>query len=140
MLASGCAIHVTHTESGNGSSKLSQSAAGNASFQCVASPSGECHYALYTSRCSTAEGEGGQPATTCTHQVISQFTVAAGQTRENAGPAPGLQAMHEDQPEAPSAQLRRLSAQEGRRVSTLGREPAFGLAALDGLGNIAFQV
>ncbi|PND39306.1 hypothetical protein C1O66_18420 [Paucibacter aquatile] len=82
LLASGCAIHVTHTESGNGSSKLSQSAAGNASFQCVASPSGECHYALYTSRCSTAEGEGGQPATTCTHQVISQFTVAAGQTRE----------------------------------------------------------
>lgn len=81
LLATGCAIHVTHTEGGN-SSKLSMNAAGTANFQCVASPSGECHYALYTSRCSTAEGEGGQPATTCTHQVIRQFTVAAGQTQE----------------------------------------------------------
>lgn len=80
-LASGCAIHVTHTEGGN-SGKLSLNAAGTASFQCVASPSGECHYALYTSRCSTAEGEAGQPATTCTHQVIRQFTVATGQTQE----------------------------------------------------------
>lgn len=81
-LASGCAIHVTHTEGGNSSGKLSLNAAGTASFQCVASPSGECHYALYTSRCSTAEGEGGQPATTCTHQVTHQFSVPAGQTRE----------------------------------------------------------
>lgn len=81
LLTSACAIHVTHTEGGN-SSKLSMNSAGAASFQCVASPSGECHYALYTSRCSTAEGEGGQPATTCTHQVIRQFSVPVGQTQE----------------------------------------------------------
>jgi len=30
----------------------------------------------------TGIGEGGKPATTCTHQVFEEFTLPRGQTRE----------------------------------------------------------
>ena len=76
----GCAIHVTTT--GDGASSKLERSGGSSKFQCIASPSGQCNYALYTSRCSTVEGEGRKPATTCTHQVIEQFALASGQSRE----------------------------------------------------------
>lgn len=82
----GCAIHVTTT--GDGLSSKLQRSGGTSKFQCIASPSGQCNYALYTSRCTTVDGEGGKPATTCTHQVFDQFTLASGQSRE-IGNLPG---------------------------------------------------
>lgn len=85
-LLSGCAISVTTT--GDGSSRVQRSA-GTAKFQCVQSASGECNYALYTSRCTSVDGEGGKPATTCTHQVFEQFTVASGQSHEVSNLPPG---------------------------------------------------
>lgn len=102
-LFSGCAISVTTT--GDGTTRVQRSA-GTAKFQCVQSASGECNYALYTSRCTRVDGEGGQPATTCTHQVFEQFTVASGQSREVSNlPAGYKQCMKPGgKPEVPSCE------------------------------------
>lgn len=80
LLASGCAISVT--TNGDSTSARTSTLPGSAKFECVQSPSGECHYALYTSRCQSVEGDAGKRATTCTHQVFEEFTLASGKTRE----------------------------------------------------------
>jgi hypothetical protein len=84
ILLAACTISITAPASDRsdsaGRTRLSTSK--TASFECVKSPTGQCHYALYTTRCETATGEGGKPATTCTHQVFDQFTVIQGETRE----------------------------------------------------------
>lgn len=79
LLFSGCAIHIN--DDGRGSSRM-QSKPITSSFQCVQSPTGQCHYALYTSRCNTVEGIGGKPATSCNYQVFEEFTLGVGQTRD----------------------------------------------------------
>jgi len=81
---SACSISITAPahDSDKSAGRMQLSSSGSARFECVESPTGECHYALYTSRCQTATGEGGKPATTCTHQVFDEFTIAQGQTRE----------------------------------------------------------
>ena len=83
-LLAACSISITapahDSDSSTGRMKLSTS--GTTRFECVQSSTGECHYALYTSHCQTSSGEGGKPATTCTHQVFEEFTLAQGQTRE----------------------------------------------------------
>ncbi len=77
---SGCAIHISTTKDGD-SATLKR--AGSAKIECVASPTGECHYALFTSRCESVEGEGGKTTTTtCTHQVFDQFKLATGESRQ----------------------------------------------------------
>ena len=103
LLLGGCAISVTHNDDGGGSSKLVRTA-GMAKFECVQSPSGQCHYALYTSRCQSVDGEGGKPATTCTHQVFEQFSIASGETRSFSNlPANYKQCMKPSgKPEVPS--------------------------------------
>lgn len=84
-LLSACSITITapaHDDS-NSAARMRLSKPGSVRFECVKSPSGECHYALYTTRCqSSSSGEGGKPATTCTHQVFDEFTLTEGQTRE----------------------------------------------------------
>lgn len=79
-----CSISITAPahDSTNSAGRMQLSKPGSACFECVTSPTGECHYALYTSRCQSASGEGGKPATTCTHQVFDEFTLAQGQTRD----------------------------------------------------------
>ena len=79
VFVSGCAIHIN--DDGRGATKT-QTTPISSSFQCVQSATGQCHYALYTSRCNTVEGSGGKPATSCNYQVFEEFTVAVGQTRE----------------------------------------------------------
>lgn len=83
-LLSACSISITAPahDSNNSAGRMQLSTAGSARFECVKSPTGECNYALYTSRCQSASGEGGKPATTCTHQVFEEFTIAEGQTRD----------------------------------------------------------
>ena len=84
VLLAACSISITapahDSDSSTGRMKLSTS--GATRFECVQSSTGECNYALYTTRCQTSTGEGGKPATTCTHQVFDEFTLAQGQTRE----------------------------------------------------------
>ena len=75
---SGCAIHIN--DDGRGETKPRTTPIAS-NFQCVQSATGQCHYALYTSRCNTVEGGGGKPATSCNYQVFEEFTVAVGQTR-----------------------------------------------------------
>jgi len=79
-----CSISITAPahDSANSAGRMQLSKAGSARFECVQSPTGECNYALYTTRCQTASGEGGKPATTCTHQVFDEFTLAQGETRD----------------------------------------------------------
>jgi len=81
---SACSISITAPAHDNDRSagRVQLSKPGAARFECVQSPTGECNYALYTSSCQTASGEGGKPATTCTHQVIEQFTLKQGQSYE----------------------------------------------------------
>ena len=83
-LLAACTISITAPahDSSNSAGRMQLSKAGSARFECVQSPTGECNYALYTSRCVTADGEGGKPATTCTHQVFEEFTLPQGQTRD----------------------------------------------------------
>ncbi len=83
-LLSACSIAITAPahDSSNSAGRMQLSSPGKARFECVTSPTGECNYALYTSRCQTASGEGGKPATTCTHQVFDEFTLAQGESRE----------------------------------------------------------
>lgn len=82
-LLSACAISVTHNDDGQ-SAKL-KTVGGTTRFQCVQSPSGVCNYALFNSRCQSVDGENGKPATSCTYQVLEEFSVAVGQTREIKG-------------------------------------------------------
>jgi hypothetical protein len=84
--SSGCAIHITTTKDGDSATVKSP---GSAKIECVASPSGECNYALFTSRCETVEAEAGKSTTTCTHQVFDQFKLATGQSRQLANLPPG---------------------------------------------------
>jgi len=79
-LFSACAITV-NADGGPTGQRVMRST-GTAKFQCVQSASGQCFYALYTSRCHSLEGTGGKAATSCTHQVIEEFSVPVGQTRE----------------------------------------------------------
>lgn len=98
---SGCAVHITTTKDGDSASVRSP---GSAKIECVASPSGECHYALFTSRCESVEAGDGKSTTTCTHQVFEQFKLATGQSRllENL-PAGYKQCMKSSgKPEAPN--------------------------------------
>jgi curli biogenesis system outer membrane secretion channel CsgG len=76
---SGCAVHITTTKDGDSASVRSP---GSAKIECVASPSGECNYALFTSRCDSVEAADGKSTTTCTHQVFDQFKLSAGQSRQ----------------------------------------------------------
>lgn len=85
-LFSGCAIHITSTKDGD---SASVNGPGSAKIECVASPTGECNYALFTSRCESVEGEGGKSTTTCTHQVFDQFKLATGQSRQLNNLPPG---------------------------------------------------
>lgn len=78
-LLSGCAVHITTTKDGDSATVKGP---GSAKIECVASPSGECNYALFTSRCDSVEGEAGKATTTCTHQVFDQFKLATGQSRQ----------------------------------------------------------
>ncbi|MCV2361106.1 hypothetical protein LNV08_19195 [Paucibacter sp. TC2R-5] len=78
---SGCAIHITTTKDGDSATVKSP---GSAKIECVASPSGECNYVLFTSRCETVEADAGKSTTTCTHQVFDQFKLATGQSRQLA--------------------------------------------------------
>lgn len=83
-LLSACSISITapaHDHS-NSAGRMQLSTPSSARFECVQSPTGECHYALYTSRCQSGSGEGGKPATTCTHQVFEEFKLSQGQSRE----------------------------------------------------------
>lgn len=78
-----CSITITEParDHSNSAGRMQMNKPGSARFECVQTPSGQCHYALFTTRCQTASGEGGKPATTCTHQVFEAFTLAQGQTR-----------------------------------------------------------
>ncbi|MDT8999059.1 hypothetical protein RQP53_07250 [Paucibacter sp. APW11] len=79
-LISGCAISVTTT--GETGSVKTKTVGGATRFQCVQSPSGDCNYALFTSRCQSVDGDSGKPTTSCTYQVFEEFSVAVGDTRE----------------------------------------------------------
>jgi hypothetical protein len=83
---SGCAIHISTTKDGDSATVNSP---GSAKIECVASPTGECNYALFTSRCETLEAEAGKSTTTCTHQVFEQFKLATGQSRQLTNLPPG---------------------------------------------------
>lgn len=98
---SGCAIHITSTKDGDSASVKTP---GSAKFECVASPSGECNYALYTSRCESVGADSNTPTTTCTHQVFEQFKLNVGQTRQvNHLPSGYKQCMKSSgKPEVPS--------------------------------------
>lgn len=78
-LLSGCAVIVAPDHDGN---MKMRHIGGKTKFECRQSGSGECHYALYTSQCKTSESNSGKPATTCTHQIVEQFKLSEGQTRE----------------------------------------------------------
>lgn len=79
LALSACAISITHAgdSSGKHSGNLHSS-----KFECVSSESGNCHYVLFTSRCSADAGEAGKQAVSCTHQVFDEFKLGVGQTRE----------------------------------------------------------
>ncbi len=98
---SGCAIHISTTKDGDSATVKSP---GSAKIECVASPSGECNYALFTSRCETVDAEAGKFTTTCTHQVFEQFKLTTGQSRQLTGlPAGYRQCMKSSgRPEVPN--------------------------------------
>ncbi len=98
---SGCAIHITSSKDGDSASVKTP---GSTQFECVASPSGECNYALFTSRCESVGGEGNTSTTTCTHQVFEQFKLSVGQSKQlNHLPSGYKQCMKSSgKPEVPS--------------------------------------
>lgn len=53
---------------------------GVATFHCLVSGSGQCHYLVYAERCSDSAA-----ATPCTRQTLDRFTLMAGQIRELRG-------------------------------------------------------
>ncbi|MEH0167362.1 hypothetical protein [Roseateles microcysteis] len=83
-LLSACSISITApaNDDHNSAGRMRLSNGGSARFECVKSPTGECNYTLYTTQCQTGDGERGKPATTCTHQVVEEFTLTQGQSRE----------------------------------------------------------
>jgi hypothetical protein len=56
-------------------------------YKCRSSSSGRCNYVFFTTTCKIAPGERGKPANTCVHQVIEQFSLAAGESKTIATPS-----------------------------------------------------
>ena len=53
-----------------------------ATFKCDSTPSGECHFVLYSSTCKEASAINGKPSLVCTHGFLQEFTVKVGQSKK----------------------------------------------------------
>ncbi|MEH6434494.1 hypothetical protein [Massilia sp. DD77] len=52
------------------------------SYRCDASPSGECFFLLYGSDCKDGPARNGAPTLECTHFLVREFTLKAGESRK----------------------------------------------------------
>jgi hypothetical protein len=51
-------------------------------FDCAKSASSFCNYVLFTSTCSDGVGSNGRPSLTCVHQVVEEFSLREGESKE----------------------------------------------------------
>lgn len=52
-----------------------------ATYRCDSSPSGECHFLLYTSTCKEAAPMNGYPSLACTQAYLREFSLKVGESR-----------------------------------------------------------
>lgn len=86
FMLGGCDLHVS-SNSSKTSGQVKSTVAGTAAvtFECVKSNSSVCNYVLFTSNCSNGSGANGKPSLTCTHQVLEEFSLHEGETKELSG-------------------------------------------------------
>lgn len=58
-----------------------QSARTAVTYYCSASSHGECKYILYRSDCKDGPANNGHPSLVCTHTVVAQFSLKAGESK-----------------------------------------------------------
>lgn len=69
------------------STAVNVSASGTANFACLKSGRNPCYFLAYTNTCVDSAGANGKPAIVCTAQLLDQFTLAAGESKDISGAA-----------------------------------------------------
>jgi hypothetical protein len=81
-----CDSHVSSkVESTADQVKLTVSGAASVKFNCTKSNSSLCNYVVFTSNCSSGSGSNGKSPMACTHQVLEEFSLREGESKELSG-------------------------------------------------------
>lgn len=91
LVLGACDSHVSSTVASTSDQvKSTITGAASVKFECARSNSSLCNYVVFTSNCSSGSGENGKPTMTCTHQVLDQFSLREGESKEISGLPPGV--------------------------------------------------
>lgn len=63
-------------------------------YECDSSPSGKCHFVLFTQSCTTATPEPETEVNTCTTKTVARFSIDAGQKHIVKAPPASFKECH----------------------------------------------